>query len=56
MKDIRAEAQRNQWKIFKHEIPFPRGFSKLMRGNYRYLGNAGQFHTFAEEFFNEIGL
>jgi chromosome partitioning protein len=56
MTDIRAEAQRNQWKIFKHEIPFSRGFPKLMRGNYSYLGNAGQFNTFAAEFFTEIGL
>lgn len=57
LKEIREEAEKNRWIIFRHEIPYSRGFPKLMRGNYSYLGNAwGGFHDFAEEYLDHLGL
>lgn len=54
--EIEAEAQKNGWHVFENEIPFSRGFPKMMRGDYNYLGNAELFYQFADEFFNRIGL
>ena len=56
LKEIRAEAARNDWHIFKNQIPFSRGFPKLMRGNNSFSGNASRFWRFADEFFKSIGL
>jgi chromosome partitioning protein len=56
MDEISTEVRKNKWKIFEHEIPFSRGFPKLMRGNMSYLGNAYQFRYFAKEFFDGIDL
>lgn len=56
MAEIYAEAAKNAWPIFKTEIPFSRGFPKLMRGDYSYPGNAAIFPKFAREFFKQIGL
>lgn len=56
LNDIRSEAQKNGWPIFSNEIPFSRGFPKMMRGDFSYSGNAGRFYYFAEEFFKSIGL
>ncbi|SEB03119.1 chromosome partitioning protein [Paraburkholderia sartisoli] len=56
MADIKTEAAKNSWPIFKNELPFSRGFPKMMRGDYSYRGNSTQFKYFAEEFFNTIGL
>jgi chromosome partitioning protein len=54
--EIKDEATNNQWHVFKKEIPFSRGFPKMMRGDYSYTGNAWEFAHFAEEFFDKIGL
>lgn len=54
--DIRAEAARNQWPVYRNEIPFSRGFPKIMRGDHSYSGNAARFPNFAREFFTAIGL
>lgn len=54
--EIRAEAQKNSWPIFKTQIPFSRGFPKIMRGDHSYSGNAVMFPRFAKEFFDSIGL
>ncbi len=56
IKEIKAETHKNGWHVFKNEIPFSRGFPKMMRGDYSYLGNAPMFYLFADEFFNKIGL
>ncbi|HEV2097906.1 MAG TPA: ParA family protein [Stellaceae bacterium] len=56
MNEIRTEANNNGWLIFEHEIPFSRGFPKLMRGDYSYQGNAWQFEYFAKEFLDTLGL
>ena len=56
IEDLRQEADRNGWKIFDSEIPFSRGFPRIMRGNYTWLGNAVPgFRRFAQEFFAELG-
>ena len=54
--EIRAEAANNNWTVFQNEIPFSRGFPKMMRGDYSYSGNADLFPHFANEFLNSIGL
>lgn len=54
--EIRDEAAENSWHIFENEIPFSRGFPKMMRGDYNYTGNASLFYLFADEFFDHIGL
>ena len=56
LKEIAEEAEKNGWKRFKNEIPFSRGFPKLMRGDYRNSGNADLFPRFAKEFFKRLGL
>lgn len=54
--EIQFEAARNQWPIFKNEIPFSRGFPKIMRGDHNYSGNATMFPWFANEFFKALAL
>lgn len=56
MNEIRAEASKNGWHVFSNQIPFSRGFPKIMRGDESYSGNAREFPRFADEFFNKIGL
>ena len=56
LSEIRAEASRNGWHIFRHEIPFSRGFPKMMRGDYNHLGNAWRFNRFAEELLSRLGF
>lgn len=53
---IRLEAKENQWHVFRRQIPFSRGFPKLMRGDNSYSGNASMFYQFADEFFDHIGI
>lgn len=54
--EIREEAEKNGWYVFKHEIPHSRGFPKMMRGNWNYRGNAEDFKYFASEFLMKIGF
>ena len=56
MSDIRAEAKRNGWTLFKNEIPHSRGFPKQMRGDYRHPGNSVRFSNFAWDFYSRLGL
>lgn len=52
MKEIRQEAAESGWHIFESQLGYSRGFPKVMRGDYNYLGNARRdFHRFAGEFF-----
>lgn len=48
--DIQDEAAKHDWRIFGCEIPFSRGFPKMMRGDHNWLGNAEDFRFFATEF------
>ena len=54
MREILDEAAANGWRIFENEIGYSRGFPKMMRGDYNYLGNApAVFARFAREFFDQ---
>ena len=54
--EIEAAAQKNNWHIFKNQIAHSRGFPKMMRGDYRHIGDAKYFNSFAEEFFKKLGF
>jgi chromosome partitioning protein len=54
--EIQTEALKNTWPIYKNEILHSRGFPKIMRGDNSYPGNARYFSTFADEFFDSMGL
>ena len=54
--EIEEEAARNEWHMFKKEIPFSRGFPKMMRGDFSHLGDAPLFYHFAREFFGKLGF
>lgn len=56
LREIRDEAAKNGWHVFEREIPFSRGFPKMMRGDNSYSGNAGAFYKFADDFFDRIGM
>ena len=56
LREIRAEAGRNGWRVYDREIEHSRGFPKIMRGDFSYPGNAAYFYTFANEFFESLGL
>lgn len=49
MADIEREASQHGWRIFDYEIPFSRGFPKIMRGDHTWSGNAHKFSFFADE-------
>lgn len=53
---IMSSAETNDWHVFEHQIPFSRGFPKMMRGDFSHPGDATIFRFFADEFFNHIGL
>ena len=53
---ITSEAEANGWHVFMSQIPFSRGFPKMMRGDFSHPGDAVLFGHFANEFFRHIGL
>ena len=53
-KEIHEEAVKNGWHVFKSEIPFSRGFPKIMRGDFTHLGDASRFRFFASEFLERL--
>jgi chromosome partitioning protein len=56
MRAIHKECDKNGWYIFKKQMYHSRGYPKLMRGDYSYPGDAALFWTFADEFFDHLGL
>ena len=55
MNEIREEAGENDWGVFDNELPHSRGYPKMMRGDYTWLGNAPTgFRPIADEFFREL--
>ena len=56
LREILQEAGENEWRIFENQIPFSRGFPKMMRGDFSHLGDAVLFDNFASEFFQVLGL
>ena len=52
VEEIIEEAHKNGWYVFENELGYSRGFPKMMRGDYSYLGNSqSDFNQFAREFF-----
>ena len=56
VREIEMHAQEIGWSIFKEQIPFSRGFPKMMRGDFTHIGDASIFFLFAKEFFRRIGI
>ena len=57
VEEIEAEASNNGWYVFESELGYSRGFPKMMRGDYSYLGNSeSDFSQFANEFFGLLDL
>ena len=56
MREIRVAARKNNWHIFTNQLPYSRGFPKMMRGDWNYLGNAWDYKHFAKEFFKKLGF
>ena len=55
--EIIREAKKNGWRIFHNEIAYSRGFPKIMRGDFTWLGNSRDIWArFAEEFFSRPEL
>ena len=54
--EIRQEAKKNDWVVFDRQIPFSRGFPKMMRGDFKQLGDAPIFYSFASDFLESIGV
>lgn len=52
--EIHDEAGKNGWYVFARELPFSRGFPKIMRGDFNRIGGAGDFRYFASEFFARL--
>ena len=50
IREIRAEAKKNGWPIYEHEIYHSRGFPKIMRGDKATPGTLTT-SNFANEFF-----
>ena len=56
LREIRDAAHTNEWHIFERQLPHSRGFPKMMRGDFNYLGDALLYRLFAEEFFQRLGF
>ena len=57
LEEIGAEAAKNGWHMFTSQLPHSRGFPKMMRGDFKQLGNAWSgFRGFADEFFRRLGV
>ena len=53
--EILEEAGENGWYVFESELPHSRGYPKMMRGDYNWLGNAPSgFRPIADEFFGQL--
>ena len=56
LREIHQEAEESGWHLFENQIPFSRGFPKMMRGDFSHLGDAYKFRNFASEFFQVLGF
>ena len=54
IEELSAEARKNNWRVFRNQIPLSRGFPKMMRGDFDYLGDAPLYKHFAKEFYDTI--
>ena len=56
MDEIKEEAENNEWHIFANQIPFSRGFPKMMRGDFRHVGNASEYTIVCDKILRKIGF
>ena len=57
MAEIRSVCRENGWPLFNRQLAYSKGFPKIMRGNYTWLGKSiGTFANFADEFFSRPEL
>ena len=56
IEEIEEESENNRWRIFENQIPFLRGFPKIMRGDFGHPGDSVYFDDFAQEFFHRLGI
>ena len=56
IREITEEAKNNEWHVFENQIPFSRGFPKVMRGDFNHPGDALRYTHFAKEFFDHLNL
>ena len=56
IREITEEATNNEWQVFENQIPFSRGFPKIMRGDFSHPGDALRYSHFAKEFFEHLNL
>ncbi len=57
IREITEEAGKNGWHLFKKQMPHSRGFPKLMRGDFKHLGNAyDAYFDVPDEVFRKIGF
>ena len=53
--EIREEANKNGWYVFRNRLGYSRGFPKMMRGNFNHLRKApGILRRVAGEFFDRV--
>ena len=51
MAEIKSEAAKHDWRIFSRQVRYSRGFPKMMRGDYRWPGDAQKsFYAFGQQF------
>ncbi len=56
MVEIQRECKKNKWSIFRIPMYHSRGYPKLMRGDYRYPGDASYFWGLADEILEKAGF
>lgn len=55
LEEIRDETEKNGWYVFRNRLRYSRGFPKMMRGDWSYLGDARKiFLEFDQEFFERL--
>ena len=55
LEELGTEAAKNDWHVFTNELPYSRGFPKMMRGNFSHLGKSlTAFQYFGNEFFRRL--
>ena len=55
MNDIYTDAEENGWCVFENQLPYSRGYPKMMCGDYNWLGKAeAGFRPVADEFFESL--
>ena len=56
LREILEESEKQGWHVFRNQLPLSRGFSKIMRGDFSYPGNAHRYEELAKEVFERLGI